>query len=88
VARQFAPLPEAGSWVEPPAQEPASPGVAKTLYGLATVNERKESGFVLPVQANLHIGRRLRGTWFEREDGASVVFFHSLWRFVAEPGSE
>jgi hypothetical protein len=85
-ARPFAPLGEPEQWLEPPDEDPGvEPGT--TLHRLAHLDET-ESGFVMQVQANLHIGRRLRATWFERGPGDTKAFVHSLWRFTSREGHD
>lgn len=85
-AQPFAPLPEPDEWLEVPQTQPdTDPG--RTLYRLAHLTTT-ESGIVMQEAANLHIPRRLRATWFERDAADSQVFLHALWRYVALPGHE
>ena len=82
----YAPLAKPDSWVTTPSTTSATdPG--KTLYELSHLTATEE-GFIIPVQSNLHVARRIHGTWYKRESSNSFVALHSLWRIRALTGHE
>lgn len=85
-AQPLAPLPEPDEWVEVP-ESASSSGAQATLTNLQGL-QNTECGIILQEMINVHVGRRLRATWFERDSGNPKAFLHTLWRFIASAGKE
>lgn len=85
-AHPLAPLREPEVWLEVPDQ-PRSTGHEAVLASLINMTDA-ECGIVLQEAVNLHVGRRLRATWFERDGDSPKAFQHTLWRFTATAGKE
>jgi hypothetical protein len=85
-AQPLTPLPEPEEWVEVPAS-PRSAGAEAVLAAIAGLSGT-DHGIILQEMVNVHVTRRLRATWFERDRADPKVFLHTLWRFVAKEGKE
>ena len=85
-AQPLAPLPEPDEWVEVPAS-PRETGAEAVLESIANL-PGTEHGIILQEMVNVHVERRLRATWFERDSENPMAFLHTLWRFVAVEGKE
>lgn len=77
-ARPFAPLLAGDGYVKVPSTRPDT-GVGSTIFDLGNL-PTVECGFLIGAQMNMHVGRRLKGTWFGRGPNSSFVAYHSLWR--------